>query len=157
MAASTLTIGNWTHELVNNVNVWTCKVTQTTSDLDNYTKKTPKGLDTTKPWTLVINSAVASLDDATLPADLYIGWDDSFALTLNNPPTVTGGVLYKADFFDSVETAAAAILMHPNLTVAEDTSGGAAKMYVPVAPYYIIDLDGAGALLATTCTYKIMQ
>lgn len=157
MAASTLTIGEWTGKTYNGITTWTCEVVATTADYDIYTKKTPEGLDPHKPWTLVINSAAATINNATTPVDLYIGWDDTFALTLNNAPTVTGGVLYKADIFDAAEATAVPILMHPNLTVAEDVSGGAAKCYVPIAPYYIIDLDGGDTVAAETTTFKIIQ
>ena len=157
MAASTLTLRDWIYTKENNVNIWTCRITATTADLDIYTKKTPIGLDPTKPWTLVLNTLATSVDGEAVPVDLYIGWDNSFALTLNNPPTVTGGVLYKADIMDDVDALCTAILMHPNLTVAEDVAAGAAKCYVPVAPYYIIDLDGNSALEAVSVTFKIMQ
>ena len=157
MAASTLTIGDWTPSSENGVTVWTCDVTATAADYDLYTKRTPKGLDPHKPWTLVVNSEVATLDGATLPVDLYIGWVDSCALTLNNAPTITGGVLYKADIMDAVEGACYAILMHPSLTVAEDVSTVEAKCYVPVAPYYLFNLDGAGTLNVITCRFKILQ
>lgn len=157
MAASTLTIGEWTASSENNITVWTCDVTATAADYDLYTKRTPEGLNPHKPWTLVINSEAATLDGATLPADLYIGWVDSCALTVNNPPTITGGVLYKADIMDDVKAACYAILMHPNLTVAEDVGTAEAKMYVPVAPYYLIDLDASTTLTAATCRFKILQ
>jgi hypothetical protein len=157
MAASTLTLRDWVYSQENNVNIWTCKITATTADYDIYTKKTPLGLDPTKPWTLVLNTLATSVDGEAVPVDLYIGWDSSFALTLNNPPTVTGGVLYKADIMDDVDALCVAILMHPNLTVAEDVAAGAAKCYVPIAPYYIIDLDGNSALEAVSVTFKIMQ
>lgn len=160
MAASTLTIGDWDAGVEHNgVSTWTCKVTATTADLDIYTKKTPKGLDPHRPWTLFVNTAGATLDDtsAAIPVDLYIGWDDQFALTENNAPVVAHGVLYKVDIFDDARTACAAILMHPNLTVAEDVAGGAAKCYVPVAPYYIFNLDCASALSAGDCSFKIVQ
>jgi hypothetical protein len=157
MAASTLSIGNWTHELINNVNVWTCKVTTTTADLDLYMKKSPKGLDPTKPWTFVGNTAATSIDGQAVPMDLYIGWSDAFELTENNAPVVTDGVLYKADVMDDLDAVCMAILMHPNLTVAEDVAAGAAKCYAPIAPYYIFNLDGATALEAVTVSFKIMQ
>jgi len=157
MAASTLTIGEWTPSSENGVTVWSSTVTATTDDLDLYTKRTPKGLDPHKPWTLVLNSAATSVDGQAVPVDLYIGWVDSCALTLNNAPTITGGVLYKADIMDDVDLLCTAILMHPNLTVAEDVAAGAAKCYVPVAPYYLINLDGATALEAVSVTFKILQ
>ena len=159
MATSTLTIGEWGGKTYNGVTTWSCTVTATTSDLDIYTKKTPDGLDPHKPWTLFVNTAAATLDatSAAIPVDLYLGWDDTFALTLNNAPTVTGGVLYKVDIHDDVRTACYGIQMHPNLTVAEDVAGEAAKCYVPVAPYYIFNLDCESALSAGDCTFKIVQ
>ena len=157
MAASTLVIGDWTPSSENGVTVWSSTVTATTADYDLYTKRTPKGLDPHKPWTLVLNSAATSIDGEAVPVDLYIGWVDSCALTLNNAPTITGGVLYKADIMDDVDAVCMAILMHPSLTVAEDVAAGAAKMYVPVAPYYLINLDGNSALEAVSVTFKIMQ
>lgn len=159
MAASTLTIGEWKPKSVNKCTVWTATITATTADLDIYTKKTPVGLDPHKPWTVVFNTAVTTLDDtsAAIPVDLYIGWDDAFALTLNNAPTVTNGILYKVDIMDDVRTGCFAILMHPELAVAEDVAGYEAKMYVPVAPYYAFNLDSASAVTAGDCIIKIMQ
>lgn len=159
MAASTLTIGNWTPTSENGLAVWSCTVTATTSDLDIYTKRTPDGLDPSLPWTLFVNTASATLDDtaAAIPVDLYIGYDKTFAISENNAPVVTGGVLYKADIYDDVRTAVGAIQMHPNLTVAEDVAGGGAKCYVPIAPYYAFNLDCASALSAGSCTFKITQ
>jgi hypothetical protein len=160
MAASTLTFGDWTvGTKVGKTSVWSCTITATTADYDIYTKKTPKDLDPHKPWTLFVNTASATLDDtvAAIPVDLYIGFGDSFALTENNAPVVAGGVLYKADIYDDVRTAIGAIQMHPNLMVAEDVAGVAAKCYVPIAPYYIFNLDCASALSAGSCTFKIVQ
>lgn len=157
MAASTLTIGEWVASSENGITVWTSDVTATTADYDLYTKRTPDGLDPHRPWTLVINSEVVTLDGATLPADLYVGWLASCDLTENNEVVVGDCVLYKADIMDAVEAACYAILMHPNLTVAEDVGTAEAKMYVPVAPYYIINLNGGGTLNAATCRFKILQ
>lgn len=157
MAASTLTQGDWTGESHNGITTWTCTITATVADYDLYTKKTPEGLDPHKPWTLIVNSAAETVDGTTLPVDLYIGWDDQFALAANNAPTVSHGVLYKADVFDDVQGGIGAILMHPNLTVAEDVAGVAAKCYVPIAPYYAFNLDGAGTLNAVDCSFKIVQ
>ncbi len=157
MAASTLTIGEWTLSSENGIAVWSCTVTATTADYDIYTNRTPKGLDPHKPWTLVLNSEATSVDGEAVPVDLYVGWIDSCALTLNHSPTITGGVLYKADIMDDVDLLCTAILMHPNLTVAEDVAAQEAKMYVPVAPYYLINLDGNTALEAVSVTFKILQ
>jgi len=156
-SVSTLTIGDWSESSENGVSVYTCTVTATTADYDLYTKRTPKGLDPHKPWTLVLNSAATSVDGQAVPVDLYIGWVDSCALTLNNAPTITGGVLYKEDIMDTVDSICTAILMHPSLTVAEDVAAYGAKMYVPVAPYYLINFDGATALEAVSVTFKILQ
>jgi hypothetical protein len=159
MAASTLTIGAWSEDTVNGRYVATCTVTATTADYDIYTAKTPKGLDPSKPWTLFVNTASATLDatSAAIPVDLYIGFSDSFAITENNAPVVSNGVLYKEDIYDDCRTAIGAILMHPNLMVAEDVAGVGAKCLVPIAPYYAFNLDCASALSAGDCTFKIVQ
>lgn len=139
MAASTLTQTDWTPSSVNEQRVWTCTVTATIADYDIYTKKTPKGLDPNKPWTLIVNSAGATLDDtaAAMPVDLYLGWSDDFVITENNAPVVSGGVLYKSDIFDDVRTGVGCIQMFPgNVTITEDVAGVGAKCYAPIAPYY---------------------
>jgi hypothetical protein len=159
MAASTLTIGSWKESEENGRAVWTCKVTTTTADLDLYTEKTPVGLNVHKPWELFINTASATLDGTAtaIPVDLYIGWDATFELTENNAPVVTGGVLYKADIYDDVRTAVGYIQFVPDIIVAEDVAAVAAKTYIPVAPYYIFNLDCATAMSAVDCTFKIVQ
>jgi hypothetical protein len=159
MAASTLTKGAWTGKTFNGVNIWTCTVTATTADYDIHTLKTPKGLDITKPWGLFVNTASATLDGtvAAIPVDLYVGWDDSLEITENNAPVVTGGVLYKVDIYDDVRTAVSYIQMFPDIEVAEDVAGVAAKCYIPIAPYYAFNLDCASALSAGDCTFRIVQ
>ena len=159
MAASTLVIGDWTAGSPGGENVWTCTVTAAITDNDIYTNKTPDGLDPHKPWKVYINTANATLDaDAVaIPVDLYIGWSKDFALAANNAPTVTDGVLYKADIYNDVRTGVGYIQMNPNIQVAEDVSGLGATCYTPIAPYYIFSLDCASALSAGNCTFKIIQ
>lgn len=159
MAASTLTIGDWTGKAHNGISIWTCTVTATIADYDIYTLKTPKDLDVNKPWGLYVNTASATLDDtvAAIPVDLYIGWDEQFEITENNAPVVTHGVLYKADIYDDVRTAIGYIQMFPNIDVAEDVAGVGAKCYIPIAPYYAFALDCASALSAGDCTFRIVQ
>lgn len=159
MAASTLTIGAWIPSSGNGQAIWTATVTATTADLDIYTLRTPIGLDVHKPWEIQINTANTTLDAtaAAIPVDLYIGWDETFALTENNAPVVTGGVLYKVDIYDDVRTAMGLIKMNPNLKKAEDVAGLGATCYVPIAPYYIFNLDCASALSAGDCKFRIIQ
>jgi len=159
MAASGLTIGGWTGASANGLSVWTCTVTATTSDYDIYTAITPKDLDTTKPWALYVNTAGATLDDtvAAIPVDIYLGWSENAALAANNSPTITDGILYKADIYNDVRTGIGYIQMIPNIQVAEDVSGVGAKLYIPIAPYYMFDLDAASVVSAGDCTFKIVQ
>ncbi len=159
MAASTLTIGDWTSESPGGENVWTCTVTATIADYDIYTNRTPDGLDPHKPWKLYVNTAVATLDAtaAAIPVDLYIGWSKDFALSENNAPVVTDGVLYKVDIYADVRTALGYIQMDPNIIVAEDVTTLGATCYTPVAPYYIFNLDSASVVSAGDCTFKIVQ
>jgi hypothetical protein len=159
MAASTLTKGAWTSASQNGLTVWTCTVTATTADYDIYTLKTPKDLDVNEPWCLYVNAASATLDDTAtaMPVDLYVGFDDGLALSANHSPTVSHGVLYKEDIYDDVRTAVGYIQMFPNIDVAEDVAGVAAKCYIPIAPYYAFNIDGASVVSAGDCVFKIIQ
>ena len=159
MAASTLTKGAWTSSSQNGLTVWSCTVTATIADYDIYTLKTPKDLDVTQPWVLYVNAASATLDAtvAAMPVDLYVGFDDGLALSLNNAPSVSHGVLYKEDIYDDVRTAVGYIQMFPNIEVAEDVAGAGAKCYIPIAPYYAFNIDCASAVSAGDCVFKIIQ
>ena len=159
MAASGLTIGAWTGASANGLSVWTCTVTATTSDYDIYTAITPKDLDTTKPWALYVNTAGATLDDtvAAIPVDIYLGWSENSELTANNSPAITDGILYKADIYTDVRATMGYIQMFPNIEAAEDVAGVAAKCYIPIAPFYIFNLDAASVVSAGNCVFKIVQ
>lgn len=157
-----LTKGAWTTSTVNKRFVATCTVTAQTSDNDIYTLKTPTGLDPTKPWVLVVNSAGATLDAtvAAIPLDVYIGYSDTFALTGNDTTVAaTGGSLFKAGVIDDVRTAAQTVLFDPNLAQSEVTAiaTGGLKCKAPIAPYYIFNANCASAVSAGDCTFKIIQ
>jgi len=69
-----LTRGNWSVEgSFNGVTTWTCTVAVGATETDSYTQRTPVGLDSTKPWTLIVNSAGTDLDGQALPVDLWVG------------------------------------------------------------------------------------
>lgn len=156
-----LTQGSWSKSVVNNMNVWTCTVQQTTAEHDNYTKVIDF-LDPVKPWTLIVNAANASLDDAALAVDIWGGinttglsGDDSTVAWASS-----GGSEVASAVIDDVKTVNNAIAVNPNYTGAKVQStlaGVRGIVAVPPAPYYVINLDGGGALLAATCTYRIIQ
>lgn len=156
-----LTQTNWTKTVANNYSVWECDVTQTTGENDNYTKVIDF-IDPEKPWQIYINTASASLDDAALPVDLWAGWT-SAGLTGNDGTvawtTSKGGQVGSA-LIDDVKSVANAVRIMPNLAaanVASTLAGVRGVIGVTPAPYYVINLDGAGALLAATCHYVVVQ
>ena len=150
-----LTQGAWTQTFVNGLYVAKCTVTVgLTSDDDCYTLKTPSGgLDPSKPWTFAFYGTAAA--DNSVPIDLWIGWEDKFALS-GNDGTVTAGAYgaeYKQIMDDAVlaiATAPVVFLMDPYLEVADVVTAAAIasgadglKIKVPIAPYYAFNVDGA--------------
>lgn len=161
-----LTQGAWTP--VGNTNdlmVWTCNVAFTTDETDAYTLKTPTELDPTKPWTLAIKCA-ATPDGQALPLDIWIGWNDSFALSGQGANVTAGanGGKFKQIFDDvvlAVTTLVYTFLMDPDLPVADVVTVGAIatgpKVRIPPAPYYAFNLNGGSSLNATNIDLYIIQ
>jgi len=156
-----LTKGNWSKYTANNITFWECDVTQTTGENDNYTKVIDF-IDPMKPWILMVNTAGASLDDAALPVDIWGGWTTA-GLTGNDTTvawtSADGGEIASA-VIDDVKTVGNAIVINPNYTGAKVQStlaGVRGVVAVPAMPYYAINCDGAGALLAATCHYVVIQ
>jgi hypothetical protein len=151
-----LTQGAWTNgETVNGRVVWYCDVTATTAEQISATLKTPKGLDTTKSFTLLVNTEGATLDGTTLPVDIYGGYSEDFALSVvTTTLTVTDGFLLNPDVMADVQSAVGAVIIDPNLNIADDADDIVRGQAVP---YYGFVLDGAGTLNAATCRFMIIQ
>jgi hypothetical protein len=157
-----LTQSEWSVKTVNKHLVMSCTVAATTAEYDAYTLKTPKDLDPTKPWILSVVTS-ATPDGSALPLDLWVGYADDFALT-TEPVSATSGYQFKS-IFDDIVLAVTPIeycfYMDPEspvadvVTVAAIASGP--KVRVPVAPYYIFNLDGTSTLNAHTATWTIVQ
>lgn len=160
-----LTQSAWTVKSAksNKLMVASCTVTATTSENDAYTLKTPKELDPSKPWTLIVKTSAAS-DGAALPLDLWVGYSDSFVLSGNDSTVAaTDGVNFKniTDDIGYSAASSACFYFDPNQQVADVVTIAAIatgyKVKVPIAPYYAFNLDGGSTLLAHTATYIIIQ
>ena len=160
-----LTQNTWVKSTSNGYHKWECTVVQTTAENDAYTLKTPKELDGSKQWAMSM-SAAATADGAALPLDLWVGYNDDFALSGNNTAVTAGtnGAEYKQicdDCVLAVSTLKYTFIMDPNLPVADVTTVAAIangfKVRTPIAPYYAFNLDGGGTLNATTVTWTIFQ
>lgn len=150
-----LTQGTWKESTVNGHYVAYCDVVQTTAESKSATLKTPDGLDTSKPFLLVVNSAGKTLDDEALPVDIYAGYSTNFALEVDGATlAVTDGILLNADVIADVKGAVGSCIVDPNLQIAD--SAGVIVRGGNV-PYYGFVLDGAGALAAETCRFVIFQ
>ena len=150
-----LTQNPWNVSTVNGVMVAFCDVVQTTAETISATLKTPVELDTSKAFTLTVNSAAASLDGATLPVDVYAGFSDSFALgVVTTTLTITDGFLLNPDVIADVQSAAGSVIIDPNLNISDDADDIVRGNRVA---YYGFTLDGAGTLNAATCRFVIMQ
>ena len=147
--------------------VWECTVLATTAENDAYTLKTPAGLDPTKPWT-VFYSTSATPDGQALPLDIWVGFNDSFALSGDGANVVATPTLYGGKFKQILDDGVLAvtplvysILLDPNLAVADVVTAAAIatglKVKVPVAPYYAFNANGGSTLAAQTHYWKIVQ
>ena len=149
-----LTQGNWSTKSSNGVKVMECTVTSTTAENDSYTLRTPKSLDPTKPWTVIINAAGATIDGSTLPVDLWIGTSDD-AVLAGDGGSVAGTDAYEFKSIEAdVKASVGAVTCDPNLAIADVTD---TLVRVPVAPCYIFNLDGASTLAAVDCKWIIIQ
>jgi hypothetical protein len=151
-----LTQGAWTTgKTINERVVWYCDVVQTTAEEYSATLKTPKDLDTTKSFTLLVNTEGATLDGTTLPVDIYGGYSENFALSVTTSTlTVTDGFLLNPDVIADVSSAIGAVIVDPNLNIADDADDLVRGQAVP---YYGFVLDGASTLTAGTCRFMIIQ
>ncbi len=164
-----LTQSEWTDESANGMMVITCTVLSGASDTDAYTLKTPaRTVDGSRPFT-VYHSATATPFGSALPVDVWIGYDDNFALSGQGASVVaTSGGFYKEindEGQAAINTAGSQLeysyLIDCNLgeadvvTVSAIASGY--KVNVPAAPYYVFNLNAATALNEVTTTWKIVQ
>jgi len=158
-----LTIGSWTEKTVNGFYHTTCNVAFTTSEQDAYTLKTPKGLDVTRAWTLIVASA-ADPEGQALPMDLWIGSDEDFVVSGDDPATATSGALWKeitSDIRLAVTTVEHVFIMDPYLSTADVVTIGTIltgyKLRIPIVPYYALAFNAATALVATNTDFTIVQ
>ena len=159
-----LTQGAWSEKFVNGQYVIECDIIHTTAETDAYTLKTPKGLDTTKPFTIFYSALVAA-DAQALPMDLWYGFSDDFVLSGQGASVIaTDGAMWKQILDDAVTgitTVKLGILIDPNLAVADVVTIAAVatglKVRGAIAPYLVINIDGATTLNAVTHTFTIVQ
>ncbi len=158
-----ITQTNWVSSTVNGHLVLKCNLTQVSTALyDNFTLKTPKELDPTKSWILVVNtSAAATGDGAGLPVDMWAGYDDDFALadSSGTDVSVTSGFEVAGSIMDDIHSEKLASRIDPTyagtrIQAASDTAG---HINLGTAPYYAVNMDDAGELGAVTTYIVITQ
>tara|TARA_R100001244_G_C5171601_1_gene131722 strand:+ start:5464 stop:5958 length:495 start_codon:yes stop_codon:yes gene_type:complete len=151
---------------VNGLSVSSCTVVSTTAETDAYTLKTPSFLDPKKQWSMSY-SASATPDGSALPLDIWFGYNDNFVLSGQGGsviPTNSNGGKFKEIFNDvvlAVTTLKYVFNFDPDLAVADVVTVAAIatgpKVKIPVAPYYVFNLNGASTLAAVTHTFTIIQ
>lgn len=155
-----LTQGAWSIKTLNGRLVLECDVTATTSETDLYTLKTPDQLDPTRPWTLSVNTAKATIDGGTLPVDIYAGYKSNFALGTGGALSVTSGSIVYLDAMDDVKSGAVNFIVQPEYTgavVQGTVAGVVGRAALGSAPYYAFNLDGTAALSSAACHFVIIQ
>ena len=152
-----LTQGNWIEKTVNGQYVAHCDVTSTTAEHIVATLKTPDGLDTSKPYLLIVNSESVTMDDtsAAIPVDIYAGYSEDFALNVSTSTlTAVDGALIANDMIADVRTSIGSVIVDPNLQIANSAGvicRGAA------AGYHGFVASAGSALSAATTRFVVMQ
>ncbi len=141
-----LTSGAWTYGSVNGQLVMECDLDVDSAVSDGYTLKTPaRTLDPTKPWKLMVNTAAADMDDATVLVDIWAGFADDFALS-GDAGTVaaTSGAEIASGVMDDVKATTLTTIVDPNYTgtMVQAASNVVGIVNAGTAPYYAINLDG---------------
>ena len=153
----------WVPSTVNGHLVLKCNLTQVSTTLyDNFTLKTPKELDPTKPWILIVNTlGAATGDGAGLPVDMWAGFGEDFALADNSGTdvTVTSGFEVAGSIMDDIHSEKLASRIDPTysggrIQAITDTAG---HINLGTAPYYVVNMDDAGELGAVTTYIVITQ
>jgi len=165
MAAQT--ISAWTTTSVSGRMIATCTAYTDANNEVNYTYKTPKELDTTKPWTLIV-SADAAQDGAEAPLMIWGGYADDFAISGTTARCTATHGAQLGELTDDLGWAAAvpgmAFNMMPGstglaniVTIAAVATG--MRFNVPIMPYYAFELMAGDTvtLLAHTLTFYIIQ
>ncbi len=163
MAAQTQT--DWKVKSVGKTIVATCSVTTDANNLCNFTKRTPKEIDCSKKYTLVV-SASAAQDGAAAPIALYFATGDKLALAgTTGRPTVTDGFEYRNitdDLGYSGAVTGVSFIIDPDLPVADVVAIASVatgmKMRAPASSAHAYSMNAAsGTLLAHTLTFTIVQ
>lgn len=155
----------WAKTTVNGFMVLTSTFASDAALYDTFTLKTPAGsVDGTRPFCMFL-SAAATLDASdAVPLEVWVGYNDDFALSGEQDMSATNGAFFKTLTDDcklAVTTVQHIFLIHPNLVVADVVTVGAIltgyKVNVPAAPYYVIAIDGTTAISADLITCRIVQ
>jgi hypothetical protein len=151
-----LTQGAWNEYTVNGHYAAYCDVTSTTSEELISTLPTPSGLDTSKSYLLVANSASVTMDatSAVIPVDIYAGYTDSFALNVaTDTLTVVDGAQIANNIMADVRTAVGSVIVDPTLQIANAADvicrGSAGK--------HAYTATAASVLSAATTRFVVMQ
>ncbi len=157
-----LTQTAWVASTVNGHLVLKCTLSQVDTGLyDSFTYKTPKELDPTKPWILYVNTAGTTIEDTTLPVDMWIGYEDNAALVDSGgiDVTATNAAEIAAAIMDDVQAEKLASRIDPyyrgtRIQAITDVPG---MINLSKPPYFIINLDGTSALTEAACAIVITQ
>ena len=154
-----LTQGDWTTGSVNGRAVYTCTVAGT-DDTDLMTKRTPKALDTTKPWSLTVITSEDMTAAGASAVDIWGCHTESASLAAADAGT--GCVLVHANSTDLDAGATEVIHVYPAIhgggTFTQVTNAALGFALIPAYPYFIINVDmTAGLQDAAYATFIIVQ
>ena len=150
-----LTQSDWTVKSVNNRTVMTCNVAGETSDADVITKRTPKELDTTKPWSLVVYVNEDLSSAGTAAVDIWGGVSDACTLATADAGTDSYLVCALSGDLDAGGTQVTHVFQGVSGGTFTQVTNSATLNFViiPPYPYYIINVDLSSSLQDAAIIY----
>lgn len=155
-----LTQSAWTVKSVNNRAIMTCNVAGETADADIMTLKTPKELDSTKPWSLVVYVNEDLSASGTAAVDIWGGVSDNASLATADAGTDAYLVCALSGDLDAGGTQVTHVFqgVYGGTFTQVTNSTTLNFVIIPPYPYYIINVDLSTSLQdAATIYFTIIQ
>ena len=137
-----LSKGTWVGKSANGRTVFSCRVEMTgtlTSQTDFMTNPTPVGLDTTKPYTIIVKPAEDLTAAGSSAVDIWGCLNGDASLAAGDVGTDCFIVHSNSTDIDAGTTET--ILVFPNAGIAQVTNAALGIAVIPSFPHLIINVD----------------
>lgn len=153
-----LTQGAWSETTVNDTLVLQCTVSGETNDADMITLITPKSLDGSIPWSVIVDPAEDLTASGSAAVDIWGCYSDSASLATADAGTDCVLVAANSTDIDAGSACVIHVLPGVNGNVTQVTNASPGWSVIPAYPRYIINLDlSAGLQDGADVVFTIVQ